>query len=455
MSKNKLYQDTSILNLSWSAFRTGVLLSAMISLSTSVVASPQDLTLRQAIDQVNQYQASQNFWETQNSINATNLQQSKLFKNPELSVEQTGFGSNNEKELTIGISQPLDIFGERKANQKLASLSTDKTALKQKIYQAQIELAVKYVWSQLAIAELEKNIVNEQLRVSQENLQAIEKRFNAGSIAQVDVNRARLSHAENIRLFRQADLQVQVATQQLSNLWGTSDKSLQVNLSSQKLWPKSTHEQVQEYLAENYVEKYRALLVLESQATVDQLRAKARPNPTLNLGVNRTQSLENSTQNQLVVGVSVPLNIFDRQQNGIKIAQEKMNLLERQKEFYLKQNALQIGTILTELQGLELQFKVVDETQIPLATQVQSKTLQGFLAGKFALTDVQQATLQLQDIRLRKVQLLRDGWQKAIEAESLSLGISPSEVMSKDAIAQINQNLWQDIQAMPVIGGGN
>ena len=354
MSKNKLHQDTSILNLSWSAFRTGVLLSAMISLSTSVVASTQDLTLRQAIDQVNQYQASQNFWETQNSINATNLQQSKLFKNPELSVEQTGFGSNNEKELAIGISQPLDIFGERKANQKLASLSTDKTALKQKIYQAQIELAVKYVWSQLAIAELERNIVNEQLRVSEENLKAIEKRFTAGGIAQVDVNRARLSHAENIRLFRQADLQVQVATQQLSNLWGTSDKSLQVNLSSQKLWPKSTHQQVQEYLAENYVEKYRALLVLESQATVDQLRAKARPNPTLNLGVNRTQSLENSTQNQLVVGVSVPLNIFDRQQNGIKIAQEKMNLLERQKEFYLKQNALQIGTILTELQGLEL-----------------------------------------------------------------------------------------------------
>ena len=322
MSKNKLHQDTSILNLSWSALGSGILLSAMISFSTSVVASTQDLTLQQAIEQVNQYQASQNFWETQNSINATNLQQSKLFKNPELSVEQTGFGSNNEKELAIGISQPLDIFGERRANQKLASLSIDKTALKQKIYQAQIELAVKYVWSQLAIAELEKNIVNEQLRVSEENLQAIEKRFNAGSIAQVDVNRARLSHAENIRLFRQADLQVQVATQQLSNLWGTSDKSLKVNLSSQKLWPKSTHGQVQEYLADNYIEKYRILQVLESQATVDQLKAKSRPNPTLNLGVNRTQSLDNSTQNQLVVGVSVPLNIFDRQQNGIKIAQE-------------------------------------------------------------------------------------------------------------------------------------
>ncbi len=455
MSKNKLYQDTSILNSCWPALRTGIVLSAMISLSTFAVASTQDLTLKQAINRVNQYQASQNFWETQKSINAANIQQSKLFKNPEFSIEQTGFGSKNDKELAIGISQPLDIFGERKANQKLASISADKTALKQKIYQAQVELAVKYVWSQLAIAELEKNIVHEQLRVSEENMNAIEKRFNAGSIAQVDVNRARLSYAENIRLFRQADLQVQVATQQLSNLWGMSDKSLQINLSPQKLWPKSAHQQVQEYLADNYVEKYRILQVLESQITVDQLKAKARPNPTLNLGVNRTQSMENSAQNQLVVGVSVPLNIFDRQQNGIKIAQEKMNLLERQKDFYLKQNALQIGTVLTELQGLELQFKVVNDTQIPLAAQVQSKTLQGFLAGKFALSDVQQATLQLQDIRLRKIQLLRDGWQKAIEAESLSLGISPSEVMSKDAIAQLNQNLWQDIQAMPVIGGGN
>ena len=37
----------------------------------------------------------------------------------------------------------------------------------------------------------------------------------------------------------------------------------------------------------------------------------------------------------------------------------------------------------------------------------------------------------------------------------MSLGIAPSEVMSKDALAVINQNLWQDIQAMPVIGGGN
>ena len=63
--------------------------------------------------------------------------------------------------------------------------------------------------------------------------------------------------------------------------------------------------------------------------------------------------------------------------------------------------------------------------------------------------------MQLQDIRMRKVQLLKDAWQRAIEAESLSLGIEPSQVMAKDALSQINQALWQQTQALPVIGGMN
>lgn len=430
-----------------------LMLSVMSSLSWADNPS-QALTLQQAIAKTEQYQQTQNVWQTQQQIATANIKQAKLWTNPELSVSQTGFGSNQDQELSIGVSQRLDIFGERKSAQRLAQLSKDQSDLNQRIYQAQLELAVKYQWSQLAIFELERNVVQEQLNVSEENLNAIQKRYQAGSVAQVDVDRARLSHAENARLYRQADLQVQVAKQQLSNLWGDADKSIRIGLNPQSLWPSSTHQQVQEYLADNLFEKSRQLQVLQAKATVAQLKASARPNPTVNLGVNRTRSPETSTDNALVVGVSIPLNIFNRQQYGVQIAQAKQDLLSRQQEFYLRQNALQVGTLLTELQGLEVQFKAVDESQIPLAAQVQRKTLQGFTVGKFAVNDVQLATLQLQEVRLRKVQLLKDGWQRAIEAESLSLGIEPSQIMAKDALAQINQSLWQETQALPIVGGG-
>ena len=430
-----------------------LMLSVMSSLSWADNPS-QALTLQQAIAKTEQYQQTQNVWQTQQQIATANIKQAKLWTNPELSVSQTGFGSNQDQELSIGVSQRLDIFGERKSAQRLAQLSKDQSDLNQRIYQAQLELAVKYQWSQLAIFELERNVVQEQLNVSEENLNAIQKRYQAGSVAQVDVDRARLSHAENARLYSQADLQVQVAKQQLSNLWGDADKSIRIGLNPQSLWPSSTHQQVQEYLEDNLFEKSRQLQVLQAKATVAQLKASARPNPTVNLGVNRTRSPETSTDNALVVGVSIPLNIFNRQQYGVQIAQAKQDLLSRQQEFYLRQNALQVGTLLTELQGLEVQFKAVDESQIPLAAQVQRKTLQGFTVGKFAVNDVQLATLQLQEVRLRKVQLLKDGWQRAIEAESLSLGIEPSQIMAKDALAQINQSLWQDTQALPIVGGG-
>lgn len=428
-----------------------------------VIASPstwaenakQNLTLVQAIENVKNYQKKQGVWQTQQDIAEANLKQSRLWSNPSLTVEQTGFKSNQDKELSVGISQPLDLFGQRKANYALAQLSQSQSQLSQRIYTAQMDLVVKYLWSQLAIFELERDVVVEQLQVSKENLEALEKRYKAGSIAQVDVDRVRMSYEENVRLYHQADLQLQVATQQLSNLWGEADKKIKIGLTTQALWPSATPQQVQQYLTENLVEKSRQLQVLEAKANVDYLKAQARPNPTVNLGVNNTRSPETATENQIALGVSIPLNIFNRNQYGIKIAEAKQALLDRQQQFYLQQNTLEIGTLLTDLQGLDFQFKQVEQSQIPLAINVQKKTLQGFAAGKFAVADVQQATMQLQDIRMRKVQLLKDAWQRAIEAESLSLGIEPSQVMAKDALSQINQALWQQTQAMPVIGGMN
>lgn len=444
---------------SWKSLKKNAVMCSLLlwsfTLPVKAETSTHSLTFTQALQKVQQYQTGQDAWQTQEQISAANIKQSKLWKNPELSIQQSGFDSKNERELSVGLSQPLDIFGERKANQRLAHLSKNQLDLKQKIYQAQLQLAVKYLWSQLAISELENNVVREQLKVSEANLNAVNKRYQAGSVAQVQVDRARLSHAENARLAHQADLKVQVAKQQLSNLWGDSDKSISTGLSASSLWPTATNQQVQAYLAENLVEKSRQLQVLEAQAKVDQLQIQSKPLPTVNVGMNQIKSPQTQTDNQIVVGVSVPLNIFNRQKYSIEIVKAKENLLNKQQIFYARQNALQIGTLLTELQGLEAQFKKVEQVQLPLASQVQSKTLLGFNAGKFEVTDVQQATLQLQEVRLRKVQLLREAWQLAIEAESLSLGIEPSQVIAKDAIAQINQNLWQDIQALPVVGGEN
>lgn len=444
--------------LTISSLSVAMLLAAQVTMAQSEIQQERYIqkaafTFEQALEQVQNYQSQQGVWQAQQQMAEANLKQSRLWANPSLSIEQTGFQSDQEKELAIGISQPLDIFGQRKAAQNLAKVEISKIDLAEQRYQAELGLIVKYFWSQVALLELEKSLIGEQLSVSQENLLASEKRYQAGSIAQVDVDRVRMSHLENQRLYQQVDLKLQVAKQQLVNLWGGGSSQFQLFQSPNQLWALAANVEPSQDAQNNLLERSFQLDSLAQQANIQQLKAKARPQPTVTLGVNNTRSPEQSTDNQIRLGVEIPLNLFNRQQYGIKIAQAKQELSQRQQSFYRQQNQVDIETLMSELKGLRIQFKQLNDQQVPLAAQVQQKTLQGFRLGKFAVTDVQQATMQLQDVRLRKVELLKQAWQNSIEIQSLRLGLEPEQIIAKDALMQLNQRAWQQSQTFPTQAG--
>lgn len=451
--KITLKKVLTISSLSVAMLLTGQAVMAQSEIQQEHYIQKAAFTFDQALEQVQKYQSQQGVWQAQQQMAEANLKQSRLWANPSLSIEQTGFQSNQEKELAIGISQPLDIFGQRKAAQNLAKVEISKIDLAEQRYQAELGLIVKYFWSQVALLELEKSLIAEQLEVSQENLLASEKRYQAGSIAQVDVDRVRMSHLENQRLYQQVDLKLQVAKQQLVNLWGGGSSQFQLFQSPNQLWALAANVEPSQDAQNNLLERSFQLDALAQQANIQQLKAKARPQPTVTLGVNNTRSPEQSTDNQIRLGVEIPLNLFNRQQYGIKIAQAKQELSQRQQSFYRQQNQVDIETLMSELKGLRIQFKQLNDQQVPLAIQVQQKTLQGFRLGKFAVTDVQQATMQLQDVRLRKVELLKQAWQNSIEIQSLRLGLEPEQIMAKDALMQLNQRAWQQSQTFPTQAG--
>ena len=437
-----------------------IALSAVV-LSPSITAKPlldvnQPSTVvqgtssfEQVLAQVRAYQNQQASWQVQQQMANAQLKQSGLWTNPSISIEQTGLQSNQDQELAIGISQPLDLFGQRRAAQKVAQLSATQVDLEQQRYNAELELIVQYAWSQVALFQLEKSLIAEQLQVSQENLDATMKRYQAGSIAQVDVERVRMAHLENQRIFQQADLQLQVAQKQLAGFVGSDSNQFVIAPSANELWSRATQVKTDQQQIENLFERSLQLETQRQQASIDQLKAKSRPQPIMSLGVNRTRSADQNTENQIRLGVEIPLNIFNSQKYGVQIAEAKQTLIQQQQRFYRQQNQLDIDVRLAELRGLQTQFKQLNDQQVPLAIQVQQKTLQGFRLGKFAVTDVQQATTQLQDVRLRKVQLLKQAWQLNVEVQSARMGLPVEQITAKDALMQLNQRVWQQSNAFP------
>jgi len=416
----------------------------------STPATQRNVNFEQVLQDVKQHQAGIGVWQTQQSIAEANVKQARLWTNPSISIQQTDFRSGKDKELEFGLSQKLDVFGERRAAVKLADVQASQVGLNQELYDAQLELAVKYLWSQVVVLELEHDVVRAQLKTSQATLDATRLRLQAGSIAQVDLDRILMAHIENQRLFQQTELALATAKRQLANLWGSTDNRFSAQASN--VWPQQ--KDLQAYVQNNLFERAIQLDIVRQKANIDYLKVSNRPNPTVNLGMVQSKSAEtNSTDNKFRVGIDIPLNIFNRQQYSLRIANAKQDLLVKQQQFYKQQNLNAIQTLSAELAGLKQQFDLVNQRQIPLSETVQEKMLLGFKVGKYAITDVQQATMQLQEQRLNKVQLLKSAWQKQIEAESLALGIEPGVVSSSDALNQINQNLWKETSNLPAVVG--
>ena len=450
--------------VSLSAFKWSILATALTVMAVGQSVSAESLlnanknaarlvqsnaNFEQILEQIRSYQANQSSWQTQQQMASAQLKQSALWANPSISVEQTGLQSNKDQELAIGVSQALDLFGQRRAAQKVAQLSSTQVDLEQQRYNAKLDLIVQYAWSQVALFQLEKSLIAEQLQVSQQNLDATVKRYQAGSIAQVDVERVRIAHLENQRIYQQADLQLRIAQQQLASFWGSDLNQFVIAPSANELWSRATQVKTDQQQIENLFERSLQLETQRQQASIDQLKAKSRPQPIMTLGVNRTRSADQNTENQIRLGVEIPLNIFNPQKYGIQIAEAKQTLIQQQQRFYRQQNQMDIDVRLAELRGLHMQFKQLNDQQVPLATQVQQKTLEGFRLGKFAVTDVQQATTQLQDVRLRKVQLLKQAWQLSVEVQSARMGLPVEQITAKDALMQLNQRVWQQSNSFP------
>ncbi|WP_180027747.1 TolC family protein [Acinetobacter sp. YH16032] len=406
--------------------------------SLSLGANAQAMTvnsLEQALVQVSRYQQSEQIWQQRQQMSELAVKQSGLWQNPTINLSRDGFGSSQDQELSLGISQPIDIFGQRRIQKNIARLAGQQNELQEKLWEAQSQLIVKYAWSQFLISQSEAQIQRSQLQVSRETLDSAKKRYQAGSIALVEYERAQIEAAENERNYQQAILNKEIAKRNLSNLWGETEAEVKVD-SNRIYWPDQVEQNVQNYISAGYLEKLYALNVVQANQRIEQLKVKAKPNPNLNVGMTRTKAPNETNDTNLSVGVDIPFNIFNRQQYQIPLAQRQQSLLERQQQRELKQQILEIANSFHQVRGLKLQYDAVLR-QKGLSEKVQTRSLLGFKNGKLSITEVQQATTQLQNIRLSQIQLLREAWQTALAAEALSIGTSYEQISRSDAYTQL------------------
>jgi cobalt-zinc-cadmium efflux system outer membrane protein len=152
------------------------------------------------------------------------------------------------------------------------------------------------------------------------------------------------------------------------------------------------------------------------KALIDVERSKAVPDVTVSVGAKRDNELGRT---QAIVGVSIPLPLFDRNQGAVYEAGKRA---QRADDDYqaarirvlneLQLAASQLSVARTSLQSLQ-------STVLPAAQQAYEAATKGFEAGKFGFLDVIDAQRSLLQARSRYLTTLSSAFQAAAAIDRL------------------------------------
>lgn len=271
--------------------------------------------------------------------------QASFLPNPELSLEAEDFAGNDEfggtnsAEYTLSLNQKIELGGKRDARKKVAQTSFAVAQEDVSIERLNIIRDVHEAYLKI-LAETESvDLAVEQQQLAEDVLNSVNKRVNAAAESEIQKSKAEVTLANTLILKEQTSRQLQIARHSLAKLWGAV--TFNENLDKSYLFKL---EEPQSY--EYYVEKLSNLpdmqrLALESErkdSLFNLAKTERSADPTVSVGVRR---FEEGSDNAFLVGLSIPLQVFNRNQGNIAKAQAKIAQTQsdsRQFELNLKQS---------------------------------------------------------------------------------------------------------------------
>ena len=395
----------SLLSLSTNGQTSGKL-TIEKAVSLSVQNNPELKTLRYEID----------------ALGAAKIQ-SGLMPNPEFAVEAENilgskdFNGFDNSEITAVLSQDILLAGKISKRVKVAETNISLAEWDYETKRIEIITDIRKAFQQALAVQLliEKN--EELIKVSKEFVVNLQKRVYAGKISPAEVSRAKIilnslridlnrlkSEYENYKsellsLIYQPDLTI-------DELIGELEYPVDVPSYDSLLNQLTNNPKLKRY--ESEYDKQTAIVNLEE--------SKAVPDLTISVGFKR---LNDAKANTFLVGASIPLLIFDRNQGAIQEA--KIRVDQKQREYFSVKNrlTLQLNVLYKRLNTLIETAAQLNSESIPEAEDAFQIIKEGNLVGRFAIIDVLDAERTLFELQNQYLNIIGQIHSTQIEIEGL------------------------------------
>lgn len=340
-------------------------------------------------------------------------EQAGLLPNPTLSWEQEGTESAN-RTTTVGISQPLELGGKRGARVALAERGQDAAALAVQVRRNELRGAVIAGFYGALRAQERERLAQQSVALAQRGVTAAEGRVRAGKAAPLEANRAQVQLAE-VRLEQERARRERAdAYQNLAALMGlpAADFSAVRSAVADRLPRLPGSDELLRRLGDSAEMRLARTRIDEGEAALALARTQRIPDLDVSLGSQ--EAIEDGRSDRIaVIGLSVPLPLFDRNQGNILAEARRADQardLRNATELRLRQETQQA---LQQWSTAQVEVKAFRSTILPSAQTAVESATRGFEMGKFSfleVLDAQRTLITARDQYLQALAQVSDAW---------------------------------------------
>jgi outer membrane protein, heavy metal efflux system len=350
--------------------------------------------------------------------------QAGLRPNPELGTQTEDIGGTKESggvrrsQTTLQLSQMIELGGKRGARVREAAFGRELAKLDYESKRLDVLTKTTQAFVDVLAGQERVRLTQENVDLVSRSLPDVKKRIEAGKASAIEQTRIDVAVASARIEHDQARRALLTARQHLAAQWGSPkpdfDRAigdLEAIQSLPAFGTLSSGLSQNPELARWEPEKEKR------EATLRLQQADAVPNLILSAGPRYIVETGEWTQ---VVGFTLPLPLWNRNQGAILEAQNQLAKVEDEKRGTVARLSTELTDAYQTVARTADEIRVLKDSVLPGAEKSVEAVQAGYQAGRFSYLDINEARQTLTAARLQYLQALSDYHKAVADIEALT-----------------------------------
>lgn len=340
--------------------------------------------------------------------------QARLRPNPEVSLEveniagSGAFSGLSATEYTLAVGQRIELGGKRGARVAAAEAQAQLANLRTDLAGAELGFLVRERYVAAAAAASRVELARDVVDRNEELARIAGVLVEVGREPPLRALRAEATLAEARAELQAAEANSLAARTALASLWGEQDTPPLVPGAFPNIEPPAAVLASATSLPLQVARGQSATAAAE----IDYERSLRIPDPVVSAGVRR---FEESNDSAFLVGVSIPLPFWNRNQGNIAAAEARLRAANAREVVALADFELTVTRARSQYLAAEARVETLSTTSLPQAEEALQLVRIGYRNGRFPLIEVLSAAEARDAIREALITAQEDRGQAAAE----------------------------------------